>query len=288
MNIGRQIYMGGVVFKLTYDGTHVMANTVYDIWPVALDVDSVSGFIWVAEATGYLIKLTQSGNAKLWHFGLKDPGHIVCDGTNGIVWISNQLNTQLVRYDTSGIELGVIENFGWISDICKAGLSGGVYVSDSEAKAVMYVFPDGDSIKTVGANFCLPSAISYYHNGGWLYVADSTSLMKVWPDSTVEKAVETEAPIHVLATDQKTGDCWIVVGGQHRNEDSVIKIDSQGNVLVHVQEFTSVTALVANDYNGGCLVLDSGNGSVVRLSSTGLILGTLTGFLGLVDAEINY
>jgi hypothetical protein len=54
-----------------------------------------------------------------------------------------------------------------------------------------------------------------------------------------------------------------------------------------VDGFYDAQSILANRFNGGCLIADTGNGRVIRLSSDGQILNTLDGFLTPWDLAVD-
>jgi len=279
-------YYSGVIARLTYDGLHTFFQTQQTLLPVAVAADSTTGTAWIVDAIGYLVRISDDGQPLLWIDGLTDPAHVALDPLGGVVWVSDDSRTCIARYDTMGNLLGLTEGFGEISDISWVEQSGGCWVADVEGKDVVFVSSSGDREVEVEEVFEYPRAISYYPSGEWLWVADSLRLARVWNDGTTEEVVTLNQLVLSVSADQTTGDCWVIIATGDEDENAVLKISANGEVLTRVEGFYFAQSLVANGFNGGCLVADTGNGRIVRVSQDGDVLGSLGDFYGPWDVAI--
>lgn len=279
-------YYLGLVARLTYDGLHIIAISQYAPYPRAVAADSVSKTAWVIDKLGYLFKLSSHGEVLMWIDGLTDPDQVVLDPFNSVVWVCDSSRTRMARYDTTGDSLGATRGFGEVRDISLAGPQGGCWVADTKEGNIVHLSASGDREVQVGDSLQSPGAIAYFRNGGWLWVADARRLVRVWPDGNIEKVVNMDHPILSVSLDQNTGDFWVVLELEDGIENEVLKLNVDGDILMRVEGFRFVQSLVANDFNGGCIVADTGNNRIVRLSKDGEILGSMTYFVSPRDISV--
>jgi len=270
-------YLGEIV-KLTYDVNHIMTQSSYAPYPVAIATDSISRAVWVIDLMGYLFKFNSDGEMSYWVDGLTRPNHLSIDPLNGTIWISVDDGTQLVQFDTSGVQQWEISGFQKISDMSCFGSQGECWIADEVGKDITLISSTGAQELKVEDKFDFPTSISYFQRGEWLWIADDLKLFRVWPDGKVEETVRLEHTIFSISTDQATGDCWVIVDLEDGVESEILKLDVNGEILVRAEGFSLAQDLIANDFNGGCIVADTGNYRVVRLSRYGDIIGTLEGF----------
>jgi hypothetical protein len=269
---------GGMVAKLTYDARHFISYTISLPRPIAVLPDSATGGAWVLDSMGYLYQLSADADVVTWIEGLVEPGHITGNYSRSSIWVSNFSGTQISRYDWTGLFLGAFSGFKEIADIEWADVLESCWIADKKAKSIRLYSQDGDLEIEIDSTLTAPSAVSYYQKGGWLWVADSLKLTRVWPDGKVENVLDTDIPIHAISADQTNGDCWIIREAADWQSD-LLKVTPAGIILVTVTDFYSAESVQANSFNGGCLVADSGNGRIVRISQTGEVLSSQEGFI---------
>ena len=278
-------YMGYVA-RLTYDGLHVMTQSLNAFYPLSVVADSVSKTAWVIDGMGYLVKLSSRGMPLLWIEDLIYPTHVALDPFDSVVWICDDSGRRVTRYDTAGNLLGTTDGFGEIVDICWAGPRGGCWVADGENNDVMLISSSGDVEVREENAFHSPHAISNYQREGWMWVADSLGLGRIWLDGRVEKIVEMNRPVAAVSVDQATGNCWVVIELEDGAENEVLKLNVNGDVLTRVEGFRYAQSLAANDFNGGCIVADTGNSRIVRISAGGKVLSSYGGFISPYDIAV--
>ncbi|MFH1941944.1 MAG: hypothetical protein ABIL68_07540 [bacterium] len=267
----------GFIYRLTYDGLHVISKIQSVLYPYAAAADTTSETIWVVDTLGLLYKLSRTGETLLIIEDLLYPTHVTFDPSAGVVWVCDGYRTRIGRYDTDGNFLGMTTGFDEISDIDYAGDSGGCWVADLKGATVQLVSSSNSIQIRVEDSLESPRAISYFQRGGWLWVADGSRLLRIWPDGRMEEAVDTGLILLCVSTDQTTGDCWAVLESDDGNENAVCKFRVDGYVAAKVEGFRYVESLAANDFNGGCLAADMMNGWIVRISNEGEVLSVFTG-----------
>ena len=265
------------VIRLTYDVQNILMASISSPYPVAVAADSLTKSAWVIDLMGSLVRLSSSGDVLLWVDGLVDPKHICVDPFNGVVWVSDYSGSQVARYDTLGNRLGETSGFIEISDMDCTGGSGGCWIVDRAGKSAALLSLEGVVSMRVENTFDLPVSVSFYRNGDWAWVAADSALYRVRSDGQVEEIVNLDESISRISAVQSTGDCWMIAAGEDADDDEIVKIDSLGNILARVAGFSLAQDLIANDYNGGCLVADTDNYRIVRLSGDGEVIDSHEG-----------
>lgn len=266
----------GSVLRLSYDGAHIMMQTQLAPYPTDIAADSTTKTAWVVDVIGYLWKFSQEGEILLWTEGLFDPTHVVFDPVWGDIWVADVSGQNLVRYDTMGIELNRIDGFTEITSLDLVGSQGGCWVADGPGGIVHRYSREGVQQIAIENNFKYPQAISASYNDEWAWVSDSLQLHRIWHDGKIDSVAESPYAFYDLSTDQETGDCWVLVIENADGSDRAVKYSYDGAILVDVGGFKLTRDIEANPRNGGCLIADSGNYRVVRLSAAGEILSEFT------------
>ena len=272
------------VFRLSYDGMHVLAQTCYIPQPRAVSADSSSQTAWVVNGLGYLFKFSSSGDVLLTIKGLDRPSDLNVDLSDNLIWIVDQNSTAITRYDLNGNFIGITKGFGEVSDISVDSSSEGCWVVDIKNKKVVLLSIDGEQKLSVDCT--APRAVSCYHQDGWVWVADSLRMLRIWSNGNLEKVMDLNFPLISLSVDQKTGDCWGITKVNTKGENEVVKFNTEGILLTRVEGFYYARSLVANSFNGGCLVVDTGHGRLVRLSKNGNIISILNSFFAPWDIAV--
>lgn len=270
-------YLGEVI-RLTYDGSHIITRSRFSTYPVALAVDSVSKTVWVVDLMGYIFQISSDNQLVSVIEGLTQPSHIAFQPKDGLMWVGNANGTRLVQMDTAGVILWEVDGFQSISDLEYQGLQGKCWVAD-EGSGEVSLFSSGGALELRREDpFQYPKSISYYREGGWLWVADSLHLYRIWPNGNVEETVELQQPIYSISVDQTSGECWAILILDDGSENEIIKVGVNGDIIVRARGFYLARDVIANDFNGGCLVADTGNYRVVRLAKDGTVIGFLDDF----------
>jgi hypothetical protein len=71
----------------------------------------------------------------------------------------------------------------------------------------------------------------------------------------------------------KTDECWAIDWNIESNNTKIVKISNTGTKLFEISGFTGPQSLDVDPYDGSCLVADTGNFRVVKISSEGDIIG---------------
>ncbi len=267
----------GSVLRLTYDGAHVMMQSQLAPYPADIAADSTTHTAWVVDVVGFLWKYSTDGEILLSVEGLYNPLHVAFDPVWGDVWVADFTGQHLVRYDTLGNELDRIEGFEEITSLDIAGPQGGCWIADGPGGDVHRFSHNAVQELSLENTFDYPQSISTSYQNDWAWVSDSLRLHRVWQDGRIDSVAVSPYVFYDLSTDQTTGDCWALVIENAEGADRAIKYSFAGDVLAETRGFSFTRDIEANSHNGGCLIADSGNFRVVRLSSTGNILSELTG-----------
>jgi hypothetical protein len=272
-------YYQGSVVHLTYDCLHQFSRFDYLLYPAAVTADSVNrSAYFVEEVFGYIWKALPDGTIALWQYGLSHPTDIEFDNTRRILWVCNNYRSEIVRFDMDQNNLGTTTGFGDITDICLSEKDGGCWVVDVENKSVIHISLYGQENVKIESGLAHPVAVDCYQADGSVWIADSLKLVISNSSGEIQNTIDTGRSMLTLSIDQSTGECWSAVVSEDQKMHEIWKIDSSGEKLVTIQGFAYIAALKANSSSGGCLVADAGNGSLIRISDQGEILGESLSF----------
>lgn len=274
------------VIKLTFDGLHVLSRTRGFYRPTTISAGRFQeGAVWVTDFyNSRLVKVSKKGEQEIVYSGVSgiefnDISCIAVNENNGDLWIADQGNRRVVMIDTSG---GGIISQGHPGPVSLSvnNLTGECWVADVKSKTVAKIVPKVGSIPDVFGGFENPVYLSVNPREGTCWVADSTRVFKLLSDGTPAiPAINGFVHAAFVSVNSLTGECWVLDKRPGKNNSVLVKLGNGGERLLDgVGAFTSPNAIAVNPFDGSCLVSDTGNRRIVRISTDGEVLSELSGF----------
>ena len=279
-------YYGGVVAKLTYDGLHIIAEYLTGVLPVSVVVDSVSEEAWVIDLSGSLVKFSEQHEEGEWIVELETPEYIDINGPQDRIWVSDSSGTQLVWLDGTGRVIGRLKGYTEISGLSASGRNGGCWISDKGNGQLMLVSQEGVPVLCIENDLQTPGILSYDDGGEFVWVADGSTLCIVGLEGIIQEVIEFGHPIRHLSAVQGKEACWLIIDGEVASSREVLKVNREGEIRFRSNEYGYGLSLESNSYNGGCLIAETGVGSIAVLSGDGVFMGRLQVFAGPTDIAL--
>jgi len=164
--------------------------------PVAIDVDPISGAVWVLDQNNTLVRLTTSvpdgydiGSDTGFHkslAGFNYPRDISVNTTDGTVWVADFYHKQAIKVDpTCSTRLLTIGGFTSPVAVSVNPMDGSVWVADQSKNNVVHLGADGSRL-SVSTGFSRPEDVVVNMMDGTCWVADyyNSQLVKLAPDGT--------------------------------------------------------------------------------------------------------
>ena len=279
-------YGRGSLDRLTADGRRVAERITGPFeGPADLDVDPVSGRVWVCDQlAGTLVIVPAGGGAPFVVSGLLEPVSVAVNPVNELAWVCDDLLGAVRSYDPAEPSTPRADVRGLKSPLSVAvtPLDGSVWVCERA----------GDRVRHIAGNG-VPLDVSYVLAPSRVAV-DSTT-RRVWVTSyergqltlltasgaPADSVTGLGGPIGV-AVDPRAGRIWVVDSGANR----VLVYDRD---LVEVERFVNLPApqeVAVERSTGEAWVTLPRRNEVVRLSPTGAVIRRLGGFAEPYDVAV--
>ena len=270
-------YYGQKIVRLTYDAVHVLDEIDGYFMPVNVVVDFDSDRIWAANwRDGELLKITE-GDLIQRLGGFVQPRLLAFDANQRMIWVVHDSLREIIRLDSQGHIIDKLKGFDRIVSISWAGMDSGCWVVDADMKIVNLIDPEGNW--TLQQSFENPTAVDACLKDDWAWVSDDSQLLQLRKDGQLRSVHSfNEGQIVALSTDESTGGCWLAARTDGESAYHVQKVDSLGSLLCSQSGFGQIYDILADPFDGGCLVADFLWGEVVRISAEGEIISRFQAF----------
>ncbi|MDZ7262750.1 MAG: hypothetical protein ONB05_11685, partial [candidate division KSB1 bacterium] len=280
----------GQIVKLTHDGLHEIFRVSIDGYPTALSVDVRTGTAWVIEGMmDRIYQLSQDGTFLRFLTGFKEPVDVAIDERTSSLWVADKSAQRVVKLDSSGSELFAIAGLKTPISLSLDKRTGDCWVADLSQKSLTKISSSGTFTMTVPYPLLSPQSLSVDSKDGSCWVADSSQVLKFTSGGQL-----LVGPIlgfnfaYRIQANSATGECWVLDIGNWYNQSKVIRLSSQGQILLNKKGFSFPQALSVSLYDGSCLVADTYNDRVVKISLTGNVISELGGFSLPSDVAVEY
>lgn len=264
----------GILLQLTHDASHVLFsnNNFFDISGMAI-ISGGNG-VWISDfITKQIAQLTINGE-ELIRFTFNDaPIDLDYDSTRERLWFLVQNEKRLVFGSTEG-DFRVIDSFEFTQPVAiSVDQSSGVcWVTDTSEKTVTN-FNLADSTGFVVEDLDQPEDVATYYEDGSIWIADVSSIKHFGFDGGLKVSVGNFNFVYQVNVNQNTGACWAIDLQSGENNSQIVKMTGDGSIEFRLDGFTNPASIDVDEYDGSCLVADTGNSRVVKISDDGKIKG---------------
>ncbi|MFQ5824236.1 MAG: hypothetical protein ACE5JB_09295 [bacterium] len=267
-NFGRQI------IKLTHDAQHEIFRVSGFITPFDIESNTITNEVWVinliSSFTGEVIKVSPDGKKKNPIIPFTMPFDMALDMRSGSIWVADTHDDLVVKLDSTGDALFSINSFSNPVSVSVDQRTGDCWVADNQLELISKIEFDGSQIENSHVNFNAVQSLIVNSSDGSVWVADSSRAIKL--DQKGELALELAERFKYafkIAINENTGEIWVLNLMSQFNKSTVSKFTPQGQKLFEIDGFTVPEDLSINLYDNSCLVADTQNDRIVRVSAEG-------------------
>jgi sugar lactone lactonase YvrE len=261
----------GNLVKLTHDGVHEILRSGAFFNPFRLQIDSARGYIWVLENSfgSELGRLDLNGRNVRRLARLNSPTDLAVDKSDGSIWVADTLANGLLKFNRDGEPVKKNEAYKKIVALAVHPKTHEVWALDRYNTRVLIFAPAGELRLQAGDSLQRPRDIDIDGTGN-AWIADGARVIRLDAESK-QKTLSPEAFrfVYRLAADKKNGGCWLIDDSTATGHSRVVKLAPDGAFLFSKSGFRRPEGLAANPHDGSCLVADSGNNRLVRISAGG-------------------
>lgn len=268
------------IIKISHDGLHEISRISVDGYPWDIALDTNDRSIWYGDVLWGWVYHVKNDNWTYYSSPTSwwEPVDLMFDQEREILWVADEQGKIIRILTTFADSLQEIDNvvFKTPFSIAINRQTGYCWMADPQSKNVFRISDDGKTIKMINVSFVRPMAVAVNSMDGSCWVADSSRIVKLLSDGSFSFSFEGQLQYaYTLEVNQNTGELWVVDFGITSNDSRLIKFDEHGNKLFQITGFNFPKAIAINLDDNGCVVADTENGRVVRVSSRGEILSEI-------------
>jgi len=145
-----------------------------------------------------------------------------------------------------------------------------VAIDDGSVKRLVSITATGQTRALPYTDFQAPNDLTLSQNGDAIWVADSTRVVKIdFFSSTAGITVGEFFWVSLIEFDNTRNVCWVVDLEPVGEPASLLKLDANGQILFKLNQFGNPRSIAVNEYDGSCLVADTGRAQVFRVTGDG-------------------
>ncbi|HEX9972331.1 MAG TPA: hypothetical protein VGD14_09695 [bacterium] len=267
------------IMKISHDGAHEIFQLPVDGYPWEIVVDREKENIWYVDILLNRIYLISGDDYKIIaSLPNGEPIDIALDVQNDRVWVADETQGKIFVFSRSGDQIYEIDGFLKPSSLDCYFKDGSCWITDFKARTLTKLSKKG-TMRIQIKNLIFPQAVSVNQTTGECWVADSSRVLKYDADGNLLITIETEvkAPI-ALAVDSVNGNCWVSDLNYFGARSRLICFNGNGDKLLDLPELNLPLNLAANPFDHSCIVAESGNGRILKISEDGTIFGLIEGY----------
>jgi hypothetical protein len=285
-------------------------------------------YTWVADAySGYVTRLTHDLKTTLFSFGILNfPYRVAPVPKERAAWIYSRFSDAIYKIDAYGERQITLLDYGEVSDMAVDTTSNDLWISLSshgilkrldsqgeeqlnshslaapQALAVdshnhfcwvvdkkVYSLEDNGTIRAGSEVLISPKDIAISLAREVVWVADSLRVVQLdFSAGFTGIVVDSLTYARLIAYDEVRDECWVVdqqLGTLYAN---LLKIDGAGKIVTSVENFVTPRSIAVNQYDGSCLLGDSGYAQLFRISNDGGRVDVIGDFIAPYDVAVEH
>ena len=267
------------IIKISHDGAHEIFQFPVDGYPWEIAVDRDDNSIWYLDILlNRVYRIAGENYNIVASLSKGKPIDIALDTINNRVWIADQNQGKIFVFTRSGDQIYEISGFIKPSSLDCFFKDGSCWVTDLTARTLTKLSKTG-AMRIQIKDLIFPQMVAVNQANGNCWVADSSRILKYDMNGSLLKKIETEVRVpSALAVDSANGNCWVLDFDQFGARARLICFDANGEKLFELPDLNWPQNLTVNPYDQGCIVAESGNGRILKISSEGAIIGQIEGY----------
>ncbi|MBN2357197.1 hypothetical protein JXO59_13865 [candidate division KSB1 bacterium] len=285
-------YQAGSVICLTHDLEAEVTRYGLLYYPQTLGVSPAERAVWVSvRYEEQVFKINQSGQMIAAVPNMDNVTDLAVNTNTRDVWIAQDDPGRLTRVDSYGAIRASTVTEGTPVALVVPNASTLCWMVDGEDRLLKAYNTAGQRFFVAETPLQNPMDIVYASHSRTLWVADSSSIVQFdLSGARTGLVVGSFYYVSMLAYDNTHRCLWAVDLEQWGVPAKLIKLDENGTRLFTLEVFSYPVALAANEYDGSCLVGDSGydHYGLFRVASDGTAVDQIGQFYLPISIAIEY
>jgi DNA-binding beta-propeller fold protein YncE len=263
----------GIVSKLTHDASHLIFQRSSFLYPFGIAGAGYKNGVWITDFfLDQAVRITERGTIIKYISGLTSPLDIAYNPFQNYIWIADRDNGKVFMLDSLETMPSRAANFNSPVSVSVDRSSGKCWVADPGNRSVGLIDPGSFYVERYG-NFVRPEEVDVTYSNGSCWIADSSQVVKLDRNGNRLISIQDFIWASRVAANDRTGECWVIDWGLQYNEAKIIKISTTGTKLFEVDGFSNPESIDVDPFDGSCLVADTWNNRIVKLSPQGEKIG---------------
>ncbi|MBN2009940.1 hypothetical protein JW960_11410 [candidate division KSB1 bacterium] len=265
------------LIKLSYDCTHEISSISANGYPWAIAWNQINQSLWYTDLLLGHVYTYGMSNLQYYnsHSLIWDPVSIGLDETRNVAWIADA-NGKIIQIrpdlpsPVQEIESSFIEQ---PESIAIDNRRHYCWIADPGTRHVIKLITTDLTLIPSSATFQKPNAVAVNTTNGQCWVADSSRVIALSSrGDSIAVIYDSYNDALNIAINNVTGDIWVIDRLAADGSARLLRYDFAGNHQVEVSGLLKPTGIVVDESTNDCLITDSWNQRVLRISQSGNIL----------------
>ena len=273
-------FSAGVFARLSHDlQTHLFDYLTVNL-PIFIVADPAERAAWgYTRYANEMLKIDETGSelVRLRYFPIIDD--MDADTLFHKLWLVQSDSGKILRLDKDGnqeLEANILQS---PAAIAVNSLTHDIWVADEETGRLYRFSYNGTMINESSVSFNGAVDIAIDANTSSVWVADGEKVVQMdYSNQAIKQITGFYNAVHVRV-DHRRDAVWVADLEPSGEPASLIKLGGDGQVLFELSIFGNIRDIAVNEYDGSCLVADSGSGysGLYKVSSDGQKTTRVTG-----------
>ena len=171
-----------------------------------------------------------------------------------------------MKIDTSGTEIARVQELQIPAHLSVDQRNGACWVADESSNRIARISSDGTQVFISSVSFNDIRDIGVDSNDGFVWVAERNRVVKINQNGEIVGQLnDTFSLVQKLAVNENSGEIWLLSW----NPSKVGKYSKNGEKIFELDGFFEPEDLSINRFDNSCLVADTRNSRLVRISPEG-------------------
>jgi len=262
----------GQILKLTFDVEHTYKRITRSGFPAVMALAGQGKGLWVAdEYLGEIYRLTNSGYPLFSISGFGRITSIDYDTSRLVLWIADSKNKRVVAVDTLGYGKFAITGFEYPRQLRVNQKNGDCWIVDSGQNVLVHSNRSRSNLQTI-RNLAAPKWVSLPEIDGSVWVADSSRVVHISEKGKIESEFSGFIYAYEVEIDPKRNALFVLDQSYGWLGTELKKIGTDGKGQFSLRGFSFPKKMVVDPFDGACVVADTYNSRVVKISGEGKII----------------
>ncbi len=263
---------GGInrLLKLSHDSRHIVSTSTGFL--TAIDIEAIpdGGQVWVLDfltpTLSQAIRVAFDGTVLLPLITLRAAADAAVVEATGELWVADSRDSTVFKYSMDAVQKLAVSGFAKAVTVGVDQRDGSCWVGDQDAARISKIDSSGQVAEVSPVGFGPIKWLAVNSRDGSVWVTDGNEISKLDESGNLLfRLGDGFSDARKLAVNDSTGAVWVADWGT----SAIIKYSDIGVRLAETTGFTRPADLSVNLFDNTCLVADTENHRLVKISADG-------------------